>query len=60
MKPFSTYPEDREQLLRLAREIDAGVDFDDEKIQSKIYTLADLVKAILEDEEVAIEIVDKE
>jgi len=43
-KPFSTYPEDRERLLKLANLIRLQSD-DDAAIE-----LADLVRAILEDE----------
>lgn len=54
MKPFSTYPEDREKLLALSREIDSGR-LHDWEVLEKAYVLADLVKAILEDEEAVIE-----
>ena len=42
-KPFSTYPEDRERLLSLARRCEQS---DDETAVE----LGDLVRAILEDE----------
>ena len=51
MKPFETYPEDRELLLSLAREIQTP-DQDPERLASKAVELADLVQAILEDEAV--------
>jgi len=58
MKPFSTYPEDREKLLALARRIDAEPlhdEFDAHwEFVRTAYQLADLVKAILEDEQLAI------
>jgi hypothetical protein len=44
MKPFSTYPEDREKLLGLASK---AANSDD----ASAIELADLVKAILTDEE---------
>jgi hypothetical protein len=54
MKPFSTYPEDRAKLLELAGEVcDFGAD--SERGQAAAGTLADLVRAILEDEAVAID-----
>ncbi|MEF2554347.1 hypothetical protein VQ042_24035 [Aurantimonas sp. A2-1-M11] len=49
MKPFETYPEDRELLLSLAREIQTP-DLDIEKMEKRAIELADLVQAILEDE----------
>lgn len=48
-KPFSTYPEDREKLLELARLIEKP-NTDVETTLEAAYKLADLVKAILEDE----------
>lgn len=48
MKPFSTYPEDREKLLSLA----AYVLEPHHPMDTKAVELADLVKAILTDESV--------
>lgn len=46
LKPFSTYPEDRQKLLSLAEHVlDANQPLDDKAVE-----LADLVKAILTDE----------
>lgn len=54
MKPFNTYPEDRARLLELAGEVcDYGAD--SERGQAAADTLADLVRAILTDEAVAID-----
>lgn len=47
MKPFSTYPEDREKLLDLASKASCSDD-------AASIGLADMVKAILDDEQVAI------
>ena len=44
--PFSSYPEDREKLLQLARECEQSAD-------AKAVELGDLVRAILEDEAVS-------
>lgn len=46
IKPFSTYPEDREKLLNLARKCERSDD-------ASAIELGDLVRAILEDEAVA-------
>lgn len=51
MKPFSTYPEDRQKLLRLS---DAVLNTSFSAFEKNAIELADLVKAILEDEAVAI------
>lgn len=48
-KPFSTYPEDREQLLALANKLQRG-DLDAEDALKVAGELSDLVRAILEDE----------
>jgi hypothetical protein len=53
MQPFSTYPEDRARLLSLAERVE-NTNLADEP--DCAYELADLVKAILEDEEVAIDL----
>lgn len=45
MKPFSTYPEDRAKLLDLAKRV-----LDDDGLHAAAVELADLVRAILEDE----------
>lgn len=45
-RPFSTYPEDREKLLGLARQCERSDD-------ANAIELGDLVRAILEDEAVA-------
>lgn len=50
MKPFSTYPEDRAQLLELAKRV-----LDDDGFHAAAIELADLVRAILEDEAVVID-----
>ena len=50
MKPFSTYPEDRAKLLELAARVEA-----DPFELVAVCELADLVRAILEDEAVAID-----
>jgi hypothetical protein len=55
MLPFSTYPEDRERLLLLARKI-----LRDDADRASIVELADLVVAILEDEEITLEAMAKE
>lgn len=52
MKPFSTYPEDRQTLLDLCAKVEGTTDADD--FESAAYELADLVRAILEDEAVVI------
>lgn len=54
MKPFSTYPEDRAKLLELAGEI-CTFGADSERGQAAADTLADLVRAILQDEAVVID-----
>lgn len=54
MKPFSTYPEDRQKLLDLAESIESARD--DEDFRNAAYELSDLVKAIITDEAVAIEL----
>lgn len=46
IKPFSTYPEDRANLLDLARKCELSDDVN-------AVELGDLVRAILEDEKVA-------
>lgn len=51
MKPFSTYPEDRAKLLKLAASVLAD---DSVMVGPDAIELADLVRAILEDEAVAI------
>lgn len=51
MKPFSTYPEDRQKLLKLS---DAVLNTSFSALERNAVELADLVKAILEDEAVAI------
>lgn len=50
--PFSTYPEDRAKLLALAAAI-LSTDIDEEDTIKKAVELADLVKAILDDEAAA-------
>jgi hypothetical protein len=55
MLPFSTYPEDRERLLLLARKI-----LRDDADRASIVELADLVVAILEDEQITLEQMAKE
>ncbi|WP_156912316.1 hypothetical protein [Roseibium algicola] len=52
MKPFSTYPEDRQKLLELCETIEHA-STDDAAMQAAL-ELADLVRAILTDEAVAI------
>lgn len=52
MKPFSTYPEDRVKLLQLAATVLAD---DSVMVGPAAIELADLVRAILEDEAVAID-----
>lgn len=53
-KPFSTYPEDRERLLSLARSLQTpGVLKTLEDRDRAADKLSDLVKAILEDEAIA-------
>lgn len=52
MKPFSTYPEDRVKLLQLAATVLAD---DSVMVRPAAIELADLVRAILEDEAVAID-----
>mgnify|MGYP001627166646 CR=1 FL=1 len=52
IKPFSTYPEDRSRLMGLATAI-LSTDIDEEDTIKKAVELADLVKAILDDEAVA-------
>ena len=49
-KPFSTYPEDREKLLKLAETVEKSYS-DDPSFIDAADALADLVKAILTDEE---------
>jgi len=51
MKPFSTYPEDRAKLLNLAASVLAD---DSVMVGPDAIELADLVRAILKDEAVAI------
>lgn len=46
MKPFSAYPEDRAKLLELAAAV-----LKDEAASKEASVLADLVQAILEDEQ---------
>ena len=53
MKPFSTYPEDREKLLDLAARIENS-DAESDQFIAAADMLADLVKAILTDEAVVI------
>lgn len=57
MRPFETYPEDRQLLLRLANSVLAHLDplEEDDAIQ-----LADLVKSIVEDEEHAMILLEDE
>jgi hypothetical protein len=52
MKPFSTYPEDREKLLKLSQTILDQYP-SDESYKAAADDLADLVKAILTDEQAA-------
>lgn len=52
MKPFSTYPEDRAKLLALCTKVENARAGDE--IEDAADELADLVRAILEDEAVAI------
>jgi hypothetical protein len=54
MKPFSTYPEDRAKMLELCKIIEGSYSKSD-RLENAAVELADLVKAILEDEQVAIE-----
>ena len=54
MKPFETYPEQRERLLSLARDVQTTW-MDVEKLEKKAQELANLVQAILEDEDKAIQ-----
>jgi hypothetical protein len=56
MKPFSTYPEDRELLMSLARTIQTSSDV--EVVDQAAGKLSDLVLAILSDE--ATDIFDKD
>jgi len=49
-KPFSTYPEDRAKLLKLAETVEKSYS-DDPSFIDAADALADLVKAILTDEE---------
>lgn len=53
-KPFSTYPEDREKLLKLCEKIEKSYS-DDPTYIDAADALADLVKAILTDEETLID-----
>jgi hypothetical protein len=46
VKPFSAYPEDRAKLLDLAKAV-----LDDDRSSKDAYVLAELVQAILEDEQ---------
>lgn len=46
VKPFSAYPEDRAKLLGLAKSI-----LDDDRSSKEAFVLAELVQAILEDEQ---------
>jgi 5'-nucleotidase len=52
MKPFSTYPEDRARLLALSAQVEKTDPLD---VADPAYELADLVKAILTDEAIAID-----
>lgn len=52
VKPFSTYPEDRERLIALSDKV-LKRDQDIETMIGAAITLADLVKATLEDEAIA-------
>jgi hypothetical protein len=54
MKPFSTYPEDREKLLKLSQTILDQYP-SDESYKAAADTLADLVKAILTDEQAVLD-----
>lgn len=54
MKPFSTYPEDREKLLKLAETIESNYS-DDTIFIDAADALADLVKAILTDEQAVLD-----
>ncbi len=54
MKPFSTYPEDRAKLISLAARIESNFILDEDYVKAAD-ELADLVKAILTDEQAAIE-----
>lgn len=54
MKPFSTYPEDREKLLALAAKIENSYSDSTEFIDAAD-ALADMVKAILTDEQFMID-----
>jgi hypothetical protein len=47
-KPFSTYPEDRAQMLALCSEV--ATCWDGEELRDAAIKLADLVSAILDDE----------
>ena len=58
IKPFSTYPEDRKELLHLAHGVETATDPDD--FNSYALRLADLVSGILKDEKYAEEIANKE
>lgn len=51
MKPFSTYPEDREKLLDLCDKVENAVGAD---LEDAADELADLVRAILLDEATAV------
>jgi len=53
MKPFSTYPEDRQKMLALAATIEGKSTLDEDYVKAAD-ELADLVKAILDDEAVTI------
>jgi hypothetical protein len=53
-KPFSTYPEDRETLLKLAATVENSYSDSNEFIDAAD-SLADLVRAILTDEAVLVE-----
>lgn len=48
-KPFSSYPEDREKLLKLAATVET-TDAESQEYCDAADALADMVKAILEDE----------
>jgi hypothetical protein len=52
-KPFSTYPEDRARLLRLCAQVEKATAIDDAAEAGA--ELANLVRAILEDEQHAID-----
>lgn len=53
-KPFSTYPEDHNRLIDLAKCCLESYDGNAEFVATNVVTLCDLVIAILEDEKVAL------